>query len=64
MIRETTRLAQPHTAIRKNIGPDMHIDGKLAFPLAITSFIRSAMSIYILTIVGTRTRLSPFILER
>ena len=28
-IRETTRLAQPHTAMRKNMGPDMHIDGKL-----------------------------------
>ena len=29
VIRETTRLAQPHTAMRKNMGPDMHIDGKL-----------------------------------
>ena len=28
-IRETTRLAQPHTAMRKNMGPDVHIDGKL-----------------------------------
>ena len=29
LIHETTRLAQPHTAIRKNMGPDVHIDGKL-----------------------------------
>ena len=28
-IRETTRLAQPHTAMRKNMGPDVYIDGKL-----------------------------------
>ena len=28
-IHETTRLAQPHTAMRKNMGPDVHIDGKL-----------------------------------
>jgi len=29
VIHETTRLAQPHTAMRKNMGPDVHIDGKL-----------------------------------
>ena len=29
VIRETTRLAQPHTAMRKNMGPDVHVDGKL-----------------------------------
>ena len=29
LIHETTRLAQPHTAMRKNVGPDVHIDGKL-----------------------------------
>jgi len=29
LIHETTRLAQPHTAMRKNMGPDMYIDGKL-----------------------------------
>jgi len=29
LIHETTRLAQPHTAMRKNMGPDVHIDGKL-----------------------------------
>lgn len=28
LIRETTRLAQGHTAGRKNVGPDMYIDGK------------------------------------
>ena len=29
LIHETTRLAQPHTAMRRNMGPDVHIDGKL-----------------------------------
>lgn len=29
IIRETTRVAQPHTAMRRNLGPDMHIDGRL-----------------------------------
>ena len=29
LIHETTRLAQPHTAMRKNMGPDVYIDGKL-----------------------------------
>lgn len=29
LIHETTRLAQPHTAMRKNMGPDVCIDGKL-----------------------------------
>ena len=29
IIHETTRLAQPHTAVRKNMGPDVYIDGKL-----------------------------------
>lgn len=29
LIHETTRLAQPHTAMRKNMGPDVHVDGKL-----------------------------------
>jgi cytochrome P450 len=29
ILRETTRLAQPHTAMRRNLGPDTHIDGKI-----------------------------------
>lgn len=29
IIRETLRVAQPHTAMRRNLGPEMHIDGKL-----------------------------------
>ncbi|KAL1742554.1 cytochrome P450, partial [Schizophyllum fasciatum] len=29
LIRETLRIAQPHTAIRKNLGPDTFIDGQL-----------------------------------
>jgi len=29
IIKETTRVAQPHTAMRRNIGPPMYIDGKL-----------------------------------
>jgi len=29
VLRETLRLAEPHTAMRKNIGPDTYIDGKL-----------------------------------
>lgn len=29
MIIETLRLAQPHTAMRKNMGPDMLMDGKV-----------------------------------
>ncbi|TRM63570.1 cytochrome P450 [Schizophyllum amplum] len=29
LIRETLRIAQPHTAIRKNLGPDVLVDGKL-----------------------------------
>ncbi|KAL0959941.1 hypothetical protein HGRIS_011605 [Hohenbuehelia grisea] len=28
MIRETLRVAQPHAAMRRNLGPDMHMDGK------------------------------------
>ncbi|EPQ52237.1 cytochrome P450 [Gloeophyllum trabeum ATCC 11539] len=28
VIRETLRLAQPHTAMRRNVGPDLVIDGK------------------------------------
>lgn len=27
MIRETLRVAQPHTAMRRNIGPDTYING-------------------------------------
>ncbi|KAF9530244.1 cytochrome P450 [Crepidotus variabilis] len=29
IIRETTRLAQPHTAMRRNLGPDTYIDGRI-----------------------------------
>ncbi|RDB29921.1 Lanosterol 14-alpha demethylase [Hypsizygus marmoreus] len=29
IIKETTRVAQPHTAMRRNIGPPMYIDGKI-----------------------------------
>ncbi|KAF8889672.1 cytochrome P450 [Infundibulicybe gibba] len=29
LIRETTRVAQPHTAMRRNLGPEIYIDGKL-----------------------------------
>jgi sterol 14-demethylase len=29
IIRETTRVAQPHTAMRRNLGPDLYIDDKL-----------------------------------
>lgn len=29
MIGETLRLAEPHTAMRKNIGPEVYIDGKV-----------------------------------
>lgn len=29
IIRETTRVAQPHTAMRRNIGPDTYIDGRI-----------------------------------
>ena len=29
VISETTRIAQPHAAVRKNVGPEIHIDGKL-----------------------------------
>lgn len=29
LIRETTRVAQPHTAMRRNVGPDLYIDNKL-----------------------------------
>lgn len=29
IIRETTRVAQPHTAMRRNLGPDLYIDNKL-----------------------------------
>lgn len=28
LIRETLRIAQPHTAMRRNLGPDVTIDGK------------------------------------
>lgn len=27
IIRETLRVAQPHTAMRRNVGPEMYIDG-------------------------------------
>lgn len=27
IIREITRIAQPYTALRRNVGPDMHVDG-------------------------------------
>ncbi|KAJ7268560.1 cytochrome P450 [Mycena rebaudengoi] len=29
IIRETLRMAQPHTAMRRNLGPEVYIDGKL-----------------------------------
>lgn len=29
LIRETTRVAQPHTAMRRNLGPELYIDGKI-----------------------------------
>ncbi|KAF9445805.1 cytochrome P450 [Macrolepiota fuliginosa MF-IS2] len=29
LIKETLRVAQPHTAMRRNLGPEFHIDGKL-----------------------------------
>lgn len=29
LIRETLRIAQPHTAMRRNIGPETYIDGKV-----------------------------------
>ncbi|KZT25713.1 cytochrome P450 [Neolentinus lepideus HHB14362 ss-1] len=29
IIRETLRVAQPHTAMRRNVGSDLHIDGKV-----------------------------------
>ncbi|KAA1472043.1 cytochrome P450 [Dentipellis sp. KUC8613] len=29
LIRETLRMAQPHVAMRRNLGPTMHIDGKV-----------------------------------
>lgn len=29
MIKETLRIAQPHTAMRRNLGPEMYIDGKV-----------------------------------
>ena len=29
LIRETLRVAQPHAAMRRNLGPEMHIDGKV-----------------------------------
>ncbi|KAH9011757.1 cytochrome P450 [Lactarius hengduanensis] len=29
LIRETIRIAQPHTAARRNVGPEMYIDGKV-----------------------------------
>ncbi|KAJ8081843.1 hypothetical protein AAF712_004751 [Marasmius tenuissimus] len=29
IIRETLRVAQPHTAMRRNLGPEMYIDGKV-----------------------------------
>jgi cytochrome P450 len=28
VIREMLRVSQPHTAMRQNLGPEMHIDGK------------------------------------
>lgn len=28
LIRETLRIAQPHVAMRRNVGPEMYIDGK------------------------------------
>ncbi len=29
LIRETLRIAQPHMAMRRNVGPEMYIDGKV-----------------------------------
>ncbi|KAG6854089.1 hypothetical protein C0991_010502 [Blastosporella zonata] len=29
IIKETTRVAQPHTAMRRNLGPPLYIDGKI-----------------------------------
>lgn len=29
IIRETTRVAQPHAAMRRNLGPEMYIDNKI-----------------------------------
>lgn len=29
IIRETTRLAQPHAAMRRNVGPELYINNKL-----------------------------------
>ena len=29
IIRETLRIAQPHVAMRRNVGPDLYIDGKV-----------------------------------
>ncbi|KAH8978743.1 cytochrome P450 [Lactarius hatsudake] len=29
LIRETLRIAQPHTAARRNVGPEMYIDGRV-----------------------------------
>ncbi|KAI3613103.1 cytochrome p450 [Moniliophthora roreri] len=29
LIRETLRVAQPHTAMRRNLGPELYIDGKV-----------------------------------
>lgn len=29
IIRETLRIAQPHVAMRRNVGPELYIDGKI-----------------------------------
>jgi cytochrome P450 len=29
LLRETLRIAQPHVAMRRNVGPEMYIDGKV-----------------------------------
>lgn len=29
IIKETTRIAQPHCAMRRNLGPPIYIDGKM-----------------------------------
>ena len=29
MIRETLRLAQSHAALRRNVGPEVHVNGKV-----------------------------------
>jgi sterol 14-demethylase len=29
IIKETTRIAQPHSAMRRNLGPPIYIDGKI-----------------------------------